>query len=686
MKAWEKREPMTQQTKTTTDKYSVALPPPNLQWRDGILHAPDYSDYYFSSDDGLAETRYNFIEHNFLAERFAALRDGEVFRIAETGFGSGLNFLATWQLWNDVAPKGAMLEFTSFELHPMLLAELATVHQHFSEVADLGELLRAHYPPRLPGWHRVQLSESVSLSLWFGEANKGLLECDHSQMGAFDAWFLDGFAPVSNPEMWQPSLFQHMARLSHANTTYATFTVAAVVRKGLQAVGFSFNKDSGFGLKREMCFGRYEQPRPHHHKAPWFARTVTQKTPTKVAVIGAGLAGAACAARLAQAGVQVSVFDAESDVATQASGNLAGTLHPLLTTDWNVRSRWYWAGMAQSLQWLQSRVNSGEVTGELNGIVQLAGGEKSQKVFDDSFMRVQLPQDFAQALSPEQASEKLGVETGLSGVWYPQGGWVHPKSAVQALLDDSNICVHYQHALQSLERVGDAWQLGFATENGQVVETFSDVVIATGSLADDLNQQLGLPIRPVKGQVSHLQAQEVAQPLKCAVTHSGYSAPAANGFFVAGATFEAPDMSTELSVAGHETNLAHSRSALRNWLVNDVATESLQGRIAFRPTTPDHLPIVGAVPDWQWLEENYCQQSHTHAVYRYPPLQTQKGLYVSNGHGARGLASVFLAAEIIHAEMFHRALPLAQSLYHASHPARFVVRQWRSGKWQSSNI
>ena len=205
--------------------------------------------------------------------------------------------------------------------------------------------------------------------------------------------------------------------------------------------------------------------------------------------------------------------------------------------------------------------------------------------------------------------------------------------------------------------------------------------MATGSLNQTLNQQLGLPIRPVKGQVSHLSADQIQTLLNLPVTHAGYSAPCEGGA-VSGATFEAPDMSETLSLKGHQTNFESAVRALPNWIkssVEETATE-VTGRVAFRPTTPDHLPIIGAVPDPEWMKTAYLSQSHTHVVYKYPKQQYQRGLYVSNGHGPRGLMSVFLAAESLLADIQGHALVQPLSLYHASHPARFTIRKWRSGK------
>lgn len=661
----------------------IALQPAELHWQEDVPFASEFEDSYFSQQDGLNETRYNFLQHNQLAERFAELKsnDKPVFRIAESGFGSGLNFLAALQLWQEVwgeQTPSAELHFISFEKFPMRLADLQKVHRTFPEVSAQAELLQAVYPPLLPGWHDLYLPQwNVRLTLWFGDIQDGFKECDAS--AKVDAWFLDGFAPSKNPQMWQPALFQNMARLSHAQTTFATFTTAGIVRRGLQQVGFEVKKDKGFGRKREMCFGQMTHLRPHSDKAPWFSLPSAQQSPQTVIVVGAGMAGATTAYALAEQGVQVTVLEQADDIASQASGNLAGTMHPLITADWNLRSRWYWAGYQAALRWLQPWLEQGKVQGDLSGLIQLAQADgKLEKHWQQSLERVAIPRQVAHWLEPEQVQQKLGQETCPAGLFYPNSGWIYPRSIVETCLTHDNISLHCGQKVNAWHYQDSAWQVSTT----QQTFTADALIFASASLDNDINQTLQTPMRPVKGQVTHLSAEQVQTPLPLAVTHAGYASPTATGGYVAGATFEAPDMGTELSHAGHEHNLHQAQQNLAHWLKADAITEQpLQaGRIAFRPTTPDHLPVVGAVPDWQFVEQNYLQQSHTKAVFQYPQQQYQPHLYISNGHGARGLISVFLAAEIISAQMFNQALPLAQSLYHASHPARFQIRHWRSGK------
>ena len=664
-----------------------------VDWsKEGVPVSREYDDVYFNTENGMQEIEHNFIECNALEARFAQLAVNETFTIAETGFGSGLNFLRCLELWKQVASQSSKLHFISFEKHPMALEDLIQAHQilpvHRSMLIQQAKALQNQYPFTLPGWYDLFFFQGqVRLTLWFGDVQKGLPEIDLTTK--VDAWFLDGFAPVKNPDMWQPFLYQHMARLSHEQTTFSTFTAAGDVRRGLAKVGFEVKKRPGFGLKREMCFGRLLQVRESHAKAPWFVRpkAVNEGKPDRAIVIGAGLSGAAVARKLAEKGWQVSVFDAEDEVASQASGNLAGTVHPLITADWNLRSQWYLHGFMASLKSLLPWLKTSETMGDLSGLVELAMNEKVLTRNQHALERVGLPNTLVEPINAEQASQLLGTEVKAEGMFFPQGGWVSPKEVVKKALAHSRINVFCQTEVIALEPVKTAlvsssmWHVQTLQKGELKTHQAPVVVVATGSLNCELNAQLGLPIRPVKGQVTHISESQQRVKLNKALTHSGYAVSYGSGA-VTGATFEAPDMSLSLSQESHNHNLQASLDVLPKWLEGDALTLAgeVDGRVAFRPTTPDHLPIIGAIPDFDWMEEAYISQSHTHAVYRYQPQRYQSGLFVSNGHGPRGLMSVFLAAEIIYAELSVESLPLPLSLYQASHPARFKIRQWRSGR------
>ncbi|MEM7422277.1 MAG: tRNA (5-methylaminomethyl-2-thiouridine)(34)-methyltransferase MnmD [Pseudomonadota bacterium] len=216
-------------------------PQAKLRWEDGdIPVSARFDDPYYSRSDGLAESRYVFLDGNALSARFAAAPDG--FRIAELGFGTGLNFLAAWALWRRIGAAGT-LHFVSFEQYPMRATDVARALSRWPDLEPyVGELLDAW-----PIAGTVRFCDAV-LAVRTGDARETVPAWD----GAADAWFLDGFAPASNPQMWEPALIEAVFRRTHPGGTAATYSAAGHVRRSLQAAGFDVRRRPGFGTKREM--------------------------------------------------------------------------------------------------------------------------------------------------------------------------------------------------------------------------------------------------------------------------------------------------------------------------------------------------------------------------------------------------------------------------------------------------
>lgn len=216
----------------------------------------EFNDLYFSADNGLAESQFVFLGGNNLPQGW---QDVDRYVIGETGFGTGLNFLAAWQLFEEATQPSQSLDFISFEKYPLTDTGIADYLQPYSEIFE-GRLqkLLTQYPPIIPGFHRVVLSERVTLTLIFDDVNAAIPKL----VAPIDAWFLDGFKPATNPDMWSQTVFENMARLSHTGTKLATYTAAGQVRRDLTAAGFVIDKVPGYGRKRHMTVGRYPGETP----------------------------------------------------------------------------------------------------------------------------------------------------------------------------------------------------------------------------------------------------------------------------------------------------------------------------------------------------------------------------------------------------------------------------------------
>jgi len=209
----------------------------------------EFDDLYFSADDGLAESKFVFLDGNNLPENW---RNAERFVICETGFGTGLNFLSAWKLFEETTELHQSLDFISFEKYPLQGEEIGMYLQPWREFfGDRLQQLLAHYPFGIPGFHRVVLNDRVTLTLIIDDVNVAIPKL----IADVDAWFLDGFKPAANPDMWSDTVIENMARLSRKGTRLATFTAAGKVRRNLIAAGFSIEKVAGFGRKRDMMIG-----------------------------------------------------------------------------------------------------------------------------------------------------------------------------------------------------------------------------------------------------------------------------------------------------------------------------------------------------------------------------------------------------------------------------------------------
>jgi tRNA 5-methylaminomethyl-2-thiouridine biosynthesis bifunctional protein len=227
-----------------------------LEWRNHQPYSTQFEDIYFSTDNGLLESEYVFLQGNQLATRWQTLALPD-FNIIETGFGTGLNFLNCAKLWLDTTNPPATLHFVSVEKYPLQLMDISKALALWPNLAELSHAFLAQYPTALLGNSITLFSGRIRLSLLIGDAITQLKTLNLKA----DAWFLDGFAPSKNPDMWHANLFEEMARLSQLDTTFATFTSAGDVRRKLLAAGFDVQKRTGFGRKREMLLGKFKGQR-----------------------------------------------------------------------------------------------------------------------------------------------------------------------------------------------------------------------------------------------------------------------------------------------------------------------------------------------------------------------------------------------------------------------------------------
>lgn len=557
-----------------------SIEPATLEWSDGQPVSSQFGDVYFSRENGLEETRYVFLKQNHLPERFARLSSNETFVVAETGFGTGLNFLATWQAFRNHAPDDAMLHFVSVERYPLTARDLQQALQLWPELADLTGELCQHYPPLVVGNHRLVLDAGrVRLTLYFGDVLEALDELDFCA----DAWFLDGFAPACNPALWEDQVIAQIRRHSNPGATLATFTAVGRIRRALADTGFAMERIDGFGSKRDMIRGCLPaQPAP------------TRSRLQSVMVIGAGIAGSLLARNLADRGFSVTVADQGSAPGSGASGNLQGALYAKLGVQFNDHARLSLSALTHAQRYYP--IHAPDVwhgTGLL-----MMGSSEAERQRQQKFVQQNVyPDDVLRPVSAEQASMLTGVPCPHGGLWFTRSGWLEPARLCTTLLDHPNIRTAFGFRATRLLPCNNRWCL---SGDGQQDLVADAVVIAAGHQTRSLMPVVGeFRMKAIRGQVTALPSSALTAEPRAVITGSRYLNPPHDGLAITGATFDLRDNDPEERLDSHQENLQGLEDMLPGVLTDDDHAASASGRVSFRCTTHDYQPVLGPLVNGQ---------------------------------------------------------------------------------------
>lgn len=658
-----------------------------LDWNDaGTPVSDQFDDVYFSNVNGLEETRYVFLQQNHLPERWHSF-DQRRFVIGETGFGTGLNFLATWQWFEQFRadnPDSTLreLHFTSFEKFPLSKDDLIKAHQSWPELARYAEQLQNNYPLALPGCHRLVLAGgAVTLDLWFGDIKDCLPQVPVNTSGCVDAWFLDGFAPSKNPEMWNQALFNGMARLAKQDCTCATFTAAGFVRRGLIEAGFDMKKAKGFGTKRDMLTGTLTDKQPYTNITPWFARPQHNDI-REVAIIGGGIASATLAATLSSRGISVTLYCADDKPAGNASGNRQGAIYPLLNGEHTGLSRVFAPAFLFARQFIRQAAEHLDFAHQWCGVTQLAWNEKSA-VKLDKMLEGDFPPELIRKLTVAQTAEAIGLPVSVESVSYPLGGWLCPQELTQALITDlqqqGKLSVHFNTSIDKLEFIDDAREWVLTSEE----KTFRHqaVVVANGHQFDQFSHTDSIPASPVKGQVSHIPTTSVLKQLKTVLCYDGYMTPhnPDDQLHCIGASFDREHIDRKFDLQAQQDNKAKlQRSVTDQSWPEEVDVSDNNARQGIRCATRDHLPYVGNVCDLETVLTEYANLQHQQGSAT--PVADYPNLFCIIGLGSRGLCSAPLMAETLASQICGDPLPLSTEELENLHPARMWVRRLLKGR------
>ncbi len=637
-------------------------------WKGDVPFSAAFDDPYYSLDDGKAESIFVFLEG---AEVLNNTDNSDHFVIGETGFGTGLNFLTTWQAWRNRNP-GSRLTFISAEAFPITATDMAKAHSAFPDLAELAAQLRTAWPPAASGFHTCKFDDGeVSLLLLFGDATEMF-----SQLEAkIDAWYLDGFAPAKNPDMWTDKFFKRMSQLSRPKATVATFTAAGFVRRGLEAQGFQMEKSSGFGHKRERLVGSFRptrQPPNLQAKKPVTWSSTPAADTDHIAVVGDGIAGASVAYSLAQRGLKPILVAPENN--HDHTGTLpAAILAPQLLLADPVEKAFFHAAFFHAV----SHPAYKDAFASERGTKYLPTSAQEQQKFKDILARF-----------------KWGAEWMTSdseGLILPKGGTVSPAVILEAFMRGIG---RINRSVARLEKNQQGWNL--LDDIGDTVLSAPTVVLAAGVHTMGILEASDLigasattnhpSIRPRGGQLEYVSAQAISGIDNQTITFGGYisAATGTDGrgeIRTIGSTHEklttVPPTPPQPTLEAREAILAQCHSITGAVIDPNAAIKSWTG---IRATAPDHMPYAGPIPNWTDLS-GACACL---AIDRKLPLprapEMENGLYCLTALGSKGFQYGPLLGEYLAAMICGDPSPLPRNLHAKLHPARGYVSDIIRGK------
>lgn len=617
---------------------SNAIQTADLDWQcvDGIEVpiSKQFGDVYFSKDNGLLETRHVFLNGNDLETRLGALRDFEYFCVGETGFGTGLNILALWQLWQQVRPDNhSHLHVISVEKFPLSKQDLIRALAVWSELKGFSQQLIEQYPLPIAGCHRLNFPEArFSIDLWLGDAHDvfPLIAKTHP----VNAWFLDGFAPSCNPDMWEANVLNNLIRLSDIGTTFASFSVAGVLKRGLTQHGITISRPRGFGHKREMLKAIWNAPEPiaeqsqelqlHNHR-----NSTDHFGQRQIAIIGAGIAGLSCAWGLAQRGHQVTIYE-QSAPLSGASGNPLALLNPKLSPIEQSPEH------LMTLAW-QYALNHYQ---NFSAFRPIAVQQLAQKNPDEL---LHLASEYPQDLLKAQTAEQLDLHTQYKSLQLTQAGSVYPQQLKDQILEHP--LIQLKHAKIENITQTNVQRLTLFDHQHSHLGDFDHVIVCCAKDSQHFFENFPI-LKPIRGQVSWLNNSQHKLNPKHAYSYGGYCMQLDDQQLILGASFYPNRDDSEVLAEDHVHNYDLIHSVFPQYAERLAPVAEWHGRASVRAQSLDYFPLLGKV-------------------------EKDKEIYTFSGLGSKGFLFAPLCSEVLIAMILNEVCPVPEALLRKLDVKRF---------------
>ncbi|PSM51842.1 bifunctional 5-methylaminomethyl-2-thiouridine-forming methyltransferase / FAD-dependent demodification enzyme [Campylobacter blaseri] len=618
-----------------------------LTFKDKIAYSTKFDDIYFNTNSPLLESEYVFA---------SALNDiwskQDSFIVAEAGFGTGLNFLT---LANKFKNSDKKLHYVSIEKYPLTKKELIQVYQNLNTFEKESNKLVKCYPTlKIDGLYRIHFSKNIVLDLYIGDIKDALNELDFIA----DVWFLDGFAPSKNPDMWDSDVIYEISNLTKKDGVIATYSSASSVRKNLENAGFEVKLVSGYGNKREMIKA-YLKEKINVQKNIWYSRPAVGGLNKKVLVIGGGIAGLSAALKFKKAGFKVKLTEKDTKVGSNGSGNIAGVLMPTITKKGILLGRMHLNAFLQAFKFYKKYISKEYIY--LTGSKEYAFNSSLVERYKDS----------------SEFFKFSEVDAPYPSIFVKEGILARPNMLCAHLA--TKIDVLYEHEFISFEKKSKEYEVYF--KNGNKINT--DIIIfALGSESEELfgkglkpkmNFDESLKISSVRGQVTWIkETLKNRYPLSA----KGYICPAIDNIQLIGATYDRNNYEKKPVDKDNIKNIENISDLIDNY----KNIEIIGSQVGFRSYSGDRFPIVGPIHDKEWFKVNYKDIFWTKNKTSNLKPKHLENIYITTSHGARGLGTSILGAELLLDYVLNRPFCIEKSIVNELNPARFLIRELKKGK------
>lgn len=615
----------------SADRRSL-IAPARFEWRDGRPYSLDFDDTYHDTDPH-DRARRQFLAPSRLRERALGGGAGVVMRVAETGFGTGMNFAVTAHALHHTPLQ--RLHYIGFDAHPIAPAAFRAIAETRATGFPIYDELAKSYPPPVPGWHRRELANGrVTLSLYWGDAAEGLADIEGRFRLGFDAWFLDGFAPERNPDLWSPALLQAIGDFSKRGTSIATSTSTDAIRGGLEQAGFALRSNDHGPRNRANLAGEYKAEAGRFAtgasvSSAGAGSSRSSDTPV-IDVAGSGVAGASVARHLADRGCRVRVFE-RGELTSGASNIPAAIVHGRLLGDGSDDAVWRAHAFLYSADYCYERDGFART-----GAMQLEGPNCDAAKLGR--IAAQYGDTFVQLLPRENATEITAWPIEGNALYFPGGGVVNPPTLCAELLKHPAIELLPHTALESIERV---------------------TVLASAMETMNFPAARYLEVAAIPGQIDIVAMQS---PPALPIVGNGYLAPYARDSHESAPATSRVAPGARLLAAGATYEYRHweegraKRENLAQLATHDY--EWMMSARGVRVVASDRCPIAGPLD---------------------PNGEEARKTYVSTGHGSMGMTTSHFAAAIIAAQITGGMPPATRAVEAQLAPARFRGRQAKRG-------